>query len=446
MTLQATAPPTAIQQASSANAPLRVAVVGAGHRSTQYVSYALKHPEKMKLVAVADPDDRRAKELLTTHGLDMSARFHSYEDLAEHQDEIDAVINGTMDKLHFDSTMMLLNAGFDVLLEKPIAPSEKEVRTLVAEAQRLNRTVMICHVLRYAPFYDRIKQKIAEGTIGKILTLNTSEHVSYHHMVTSFVRGKWGNLAEGGNPIMMAKCCHDLDLLAWFMEGTAPEKVSSFGQLSFFTRDNAPQNSTERCMDCPVEPTCAYSAKKLYVDRKLWGPYAWGDLKGIDLPLTDEQKLESLRTTNPLGRCAWKCDNDVMDHQSVLVEFANGAIATHDLVGTSARATRKIHITGTLGEIEGDLTSGKIQVRVCDPTREDYFSQEDLSLDTDKEDLAGHGGGDLRLAADFATAINRKKQSSDYVPRTLLDTSLNGHVIAFAADTSMREGKTIKMG
>lgn len=430
-----------IQQQVS-KGPVTVAVVGAGHRGVGYAHYAVHCPERMKVVAVADPHEARRVALAQKHGVPPERQYPSYQALIAAGLRADAVINGTMDQMHYASTKALLEAGYHVLLEKPIAPTAGEVRELIKLAQAKQRVVMICHVLRYAPFYQRIKQLIDEGTIGRLIALRSAELVSYHHMAVGFVRGRW-NQAATSNPMLLAKCCHDLDLIAWFMSGQDVAQVASFGSLTQFRRENAPAGATARCLECPHVDTCRYSAKKHYVDMKLWGPYAFEthhvDYRG----LTEEQRLASLRDpANPYGRCVWHCDNDVVDHQNVIVRFANGVTATHDMWGATARPTRTLHLLGELGEIEGDLDAGWIRLRQPQLEPGEAFVEKLIDLGvTDSSIMGGHGGGDGRLVADFVSLLRGESTSPS---QTRIEDSLTGHLIAFAADEAMRSDRVVR--
>lgn len=252
--------------------PITAVIVGCGHRSLLYASYALAEPGELKIVGIVEPLAARRKEAAAKFGVPEEQCYTSVEDLVKVPKIADAVINGTMDALHVETTIPLLRAGYDVLLEKPIGISEEEVLSLYEEATRLGRKVMICHVLRYAPFYSAIRQKVVDGEIGDILQVLTTENVSYHHMSTAFVRGKWRNKEQCGSHFLMAKSCHDLDLITWMKSGVRPVKVSSFGRRSYFREDKAPEGSGQRCLvDCKIERECPYSAKRLYVEQKTWG-------------------------------------------------------------------------------------------------------------------------------------------------------------------------------
>ena len=424
--------------------PVTVSLVGAGHRTIAYAGYGLIHPDRMQAVAIAEPDELRRRSLAAAHNIPPERQFVSYEDLVKQGRLSDAAINGTMDPLHYASTMALIGAGYHVLLEKPIAQREQEVRDLIDAADRHRVTVMICHVLRYAPFYRRIRDLIDDRTIGAIVSMTSNENVSYHHMAAGFIRGRWRR--REANPMLLAKCCHDLDLVAWINSGVRARRVASFGSLKQFTPENAPPGSAKRCLDgCAIESTCPYSARANYVDQDLWGFYAWEAIEHIDHP-TKEDKLTSLRTDNPFGRCVWHCDNNVVDHQAVIIEFENRVTATHNMFCATARPTRTIHIVGETGEIEGDLEAGTIEVRHPDTSvagTENAYRVETINVNAAGAGEAdGHSGGDTRLVADFAAVIAGETPSKSV---TNIQDSLTGHLLAFAADTAMREARVVEL-
>ncbi|MFW6058941.1 MAG: Gfo/Idh/MocA family protein [Phycisphaeraceae bacterium] len=422
---------------SEASPPVAVVLIGAGHRSMGYGTFAEHEPKAMRVVGVAEPDARRRQRAAERFNIPAQRQYASAEALAAEERFADAAINGTMDRQHLATTLPLLRAGYDVLLEKPFAVSEEETWQFVQTVRETGRKLMICHVLRYAPFYRQIRERVAAGAIGDIINVRTAEYVSYHHMATAFVRGKWNRRAI--NPILLAKCCHDLDLICWMKSGVWPQRVSSFGGRMLFTPEAAPHGAGTRCLvDCEIERECPYSAGRMYVEQKLWGSYAWESLEHLDEP-TDADKLESLRTDNPYGRCVWHCDNDVADHQGVLVEFADGCTAQHTLVGGVPRSTREIHLIGTQGEIQGDMERGVFHVRNNDLTSERHFSEESVEVNV-KGNM--HGGGDLRLVADFARIVRGESPS---ISTTHLDDSVASHLIAFAADRAMQNGEACEV-
>jgi len=424
------------------NKPLTAVIVGAGHRSMLYASYALQHPDELQIVGVADPDPFRRRIASEAFNIDPERNYTSAEALAAERRMADLAINGTMDPLHVPTSLPLLRAGYHLLLEKPFATHEDEMWELVRTARAEERVVGICHVLRFAPFYAAIRQRVAEGAIGDVLNIQTNEHVSYHHMAVAFVRGKWARRDRGGSSMLMAKCCHDLDLLVWMKSGVAPRRVSSMGGLSYFRRERAPVGSGTRCLvDCPIEPECDYSAAKHYLDHpQRWAFYVWQPIEHLENPTMDDRRA-SLMGDSPYGRCVWRCDNEVVDHQSILVQFADGATATHNMVGGATHGSRSIHLLGTHGEIQGVFEESRFVVRHIDPRPGHEYAEEvvDLRLGGDMHGaFGGHGGGDLRLVGDFLRVVRGEEPS---LSTTSLEDSIYGHLLGFRADRAMETGQ-----
>lgn len=420
----------------SKSRPVTAAIVGAGHRSVQYADYGLDHPDQLKTVAVVDPNEHRRADAARKYDVPKDMQFASIEEFLARGKIADAVINGTMDALHVPTSLPLLEAGYDLLLEKPIATSREDLLRLRDSARRFDRKVMICHVLRYAPFYTAIRKRVADGEIGRLISVQTTENVSYHHMAIGYVRGKW-NRQEGGSTFLMAKSCHDIDLIAWMKSGIRPRLVASFGSLMYFRPENAPPGSGERCLvDCKIEDTCPYSARKHYIEREWWGYYAWEGIESRGL--TDENKLEWLRV-GPFGRCVWRCDNDVVDHQTVIAEFEDGCTASHNLTSGTAFPCRAIHLIGTNGELQGVMEEGAYVIRHFDTTVQHGCSEERVELDVSGD---MHGGGDLRLVEDFVRMLRGEEPS---ISTTNLEDSIQGHLMGFAADRSRMEGHVIEV-
>lgn len=418
-------------------------IVGAGHRALIYASLADLIPEEFKIVGVADLDPLRCRKVMEKYGFSEDMCFSSSEELMKRGKLADVIINGTMDSDHVPTTIPMLENGYDVLLEKPFAVSKEEVELLADAVRRTGRKVMICHVLRYAPFYVKIKELINSGTVGEVINIQTAEHVSYHHIANCFIRGKWRRKDLGGSGMLLQKCCHDLDLICWLMSGNAPTRVSSFGSRSFFNREHAPANSGEYCLnDCPLEHTCDYSCRNINLKHiQRWSAYVWREMEHIENPTMEDYEKELLRRDNPYGRCVWKLDNDVVDRQSVIIEFSSGATATHDMIGGTARPCRKIHVIGTKGEIEGVMDDNCITVRHIDiPTG---YTEEHIDLNNEGDTtgaFGGHGGGDMRLARDFFDLVNGKAPS---ISCTMLEDSLNGHRLTFNAEIARETGKVV---
>lgn len=424
--------------------PVTAIIVGAGHRAFVYSKLAKTDPDKLKIVGVADPNPVRRQKAMEEFGFGEDMCFESADELAKKGKLADAIINGTMDEQHLVTSVPLLNAGYDILLEKPFAVNEKEMRELVACAKKNNSKVMICHVLRYTPFYYGIKEIVNSGEIGDIINIQTTEHVSYHHLSTSYIRGKWANSKNCHTSMLLAKCCHDLDIMMWMMSETKPKKISSFGGKFQFKPENAPAGAGTICMkDCPLVDTCVYSTKRLYIDHPdRWAFYVWDALEGIKNP-TIEDKINLMKSDSPYARCIYKCDNDVVDHQSVMVEFESGATGTHNMVGGSSEPRRDIHIIGTKGEIFGNFEDSKFTVLKINPSPDAHNEE----CDVEEHDLrvtgdmvgayGGHGGGDERLAADFVKFIRGEEHS---LACTSIFDSVAGHLSVYLADQSRENG------
>lgn len=426
------------------NRPITAIIVGAGHRSFVYSELAKTNPEMLKIVGVADPNPIRRRKAMDYFGFKEDMCFENAEELAKKGKLADTVINGTMDEQHLETAVPLLDAGYDMLLEKPFAPNEEEMRQIVNCAKKNNSKVMICHVLRYTPFYYAIKERIVNGEIGDIINIQTTEHVSYHHLSTSYIRGKWANSDKCHTSMLLAKCCHDLDIIMWMMSETKPKQISSFGGKFQFKPENAPKEAGTICMkDCPLVDTCVYSTKRLYIDHPdRWAFYVWDALEGKK-NITIEDKIALMKSDNPYARCIYKCDNNVVDHQSVLINFESGATGTHNMVGGSAEPRREIHIIGTKGEIFGNFEESKFTVLKIDPSPDAHNEE----CDVEEVDLrvtgdmvgayGGHGGGDERLAADFVKFIRGEKPS---LACTSIFDSVAGHLSVYLADKSRENG------
>ena len=349
-----------------------------------------------------------------------------------------------MDEMHLETSVPLLNLGYDMLLEKPFATCEAEARALQECARKNNVKVMICHVLRYAPFYYAIKERLMSGQIGDILNIQTAEHVSYHHLSSAYIRGKWANTERCHTPMLLAKCCHDIDIMMWMMSHTKPVQVASFGHKFQFKPENAPAEAGTICMkDCPLVDTCLYSTKRLYIDHPdRWAIYVWDALEYLGTP-TIEDKIALMKSDSQYARCAYKCDNNIVDHQSVLINFASGATGTHNMVGGSAQSLRHIHIVGTKGEIVGNFEESKFKVIMIDPTpgshnEECTIEEVDLNITGDMSGAFGsHGGGDLRLVADFVKYVRGEQPS---LACTSIDDSMCGHLTVYKAEDSRHAG------
>ncbi|MBR5894339.1 MAG: Gfo/Idh/MocA family oxidoreductase [Akkermansia sp.] len=419
---------------TEAKPPLRVIVVGMGVRSMIYSRVALTNPELLEIVGVVDINERRREYAQLTFGLDPANCFATVEELVAVPKFADAVINGTMDKLHVRTSLPILRHGYDMLLEKPFAINEEEAAELLTCARETGRTVMVCHVLRYAPYYQRLKQVVESGEIGRIINIRLSAQVSYFHESVSFVRGKYASAELCGSGMLLTKCSHDLDLMAWIMGSNTPRRISSVGSMFQFVPENAPANAGTRCLtDCPAERDCPYSARRLYIESpQRWADNVWHD-SNMRRPETDEEKEAFLSAPeNPYGACAYRCKTDIVDHQSLLIEYQDGATGTFSMTGGSSFSERRIHVIGTKGEIYGTFETGRFTISTIVPEAPEGRLQHVVDV-TEAQANCHHGGGDREVVLDFIAQMRGEPTSPG---KTLLEDSVTGHRIVFLAEKS----------
>ena len=417
--------------------PIEVMVLGAGGRGTfAYAPYARNHPEELNITAVAEPDADRRNRFGDMYEIAPERRFASWEEALSAGQMAKAVINCTMDQMHVASTVAALNAGYDVLLEKPMAVTPAECRLLVDTAEKLGRTLQICHVLRYTNFFSKLYEIVNSGRLGDIVTIDHRENVSYWHMSHSFVRGNWRNVATSA-PMILAKCCHDMDILVWIMQQSV-KRLSSFGGLNHYRAEKAPAGAPLRCTDgCPVADTCLWYAPKLY--GAVPGQYETGSRFMINAMNgtedTPAQRFERLKTS-PYGRCVYHCDNDVVDHQVINMEFEKGVTCTFTMHGHSDTEGRSMRWDGTRATLYGDFFDQQ-EIRIRDHGSDKFEVIEHSSLSGN----SGHGGGDEGIIRDFVSAM--RGQTSDR--QTTARVSLESHLMCFAAEEARLTGQMMTM-
>lgn len=415
-------------------------ILGYGDRSSRYAEYAKTAPDELEIIGVIDINELKRRQGKEVFHLQDSQIFESLEDFLKADVKCDVVINGTMDQMHYETTMPLLEKGYNILLEKPVTANPEELLEIEEKAKEKGCKVVVCHVLRYTPFYSTIKRIIDSGKIGKIVDMQLNEHVWYGHFVNSYVRGKWRSEKECGSGLLLAKCCHDTDLMCWLNNITVPESVSSFGSKAFFTEGNAPEGATQYCYECPNQASCMFNAEKFQIEKDFIPFYTWA---GINKPLDEitlEEKREFLKK-DVYGQCVYKTDMDLVDRQCVSVQFANGSIGTLNMIGGASVADRHIHIICEYGEIVGYIGQNKMLVRVFDKdkiaaTEEciDFSATNDLG-DEDNA-VGGHYGGDYYIMKDLVRFLNGEATS---VATTVIADSINSHLICYAAEKARRE-------
>ena len=460
-------------------------LIGAGNRGMYlYGNYALKFPDKLKFVAVAEPIQYRKEKFAQLHDIPLKRTYNSWEEVLGEKKFADVAFVCTQDQMHVDPTLEALDKGYNVLLEKPMAHTLEGCFKIVKKVEDTNRILGIGHVLRYTDFFLEVKNTILKGLLGNIVNISHRENVSWYHMAHSFVRGNWRNV-NLSSPMILAKCCHDLDLLFW-MVGAKPKKINSFGGLKHFTSINAPKDSPDYCVEgCPIENTCLYYAPRIYIDivpiiqileksnlfrfkilanlrkkhiklltilskpikilqdLRYWRewpvePLYFGLPEEVIEDYSDETKMEILKTS-PYGRCVYKCDNDVVDHQVVNIEFENNVTANLIMHGFSEREGRTLRIDGTKATLFGQFSDSGQEILLFD-----HFSGTEKVIFTQKLSIgsSGHGGGDFALIDAFLETLLNKSKSQ---PLTNAYETLESHLMAFAANESRLQAKVIDM-
>ena len=415
--------------------PVTFAICGCGCRGLEaYARYQKLHPEKMKIVAGADVRPERLTMLREQYDVPEEMCFASDKEMLTQPRLADVMIIATQDQQHVEEALAALDKGYHLLLEKPISPRLEECMALLKKAHEAKQAVVVCHVLRYTRFYAALEALLRRGEIGKIETIDAVEHVAYWHYAHSYVRGNWRR-SEETSPMILAKSCHDMDILRW-LAGERCLKVQSFGALDYFKPEHAPQGAALRCLDgCACKDSCPYDAEKIYISNARSGLRSVG--KGWQCSVlvsdpTEESVYEALRT-GPYGRCVYHSDNDVVDHQTVNMEFENNITVTFTMTAFTETCHRTVKVTGTLGDVEGDMEENKLYLH--------RFGQPEqvIDLGSTSNEFAGHGGGDMGMMEYVCDLM----AAGGIDGLTSVDASVESHVMALAAEASRVAGGAV---
>lgn len=407
---------------------MKYIVIGAGSRGSIYGNWATKNG--IEIAAIAEIRPERLAKAAQDWNVPEDRCFTDPNQLFALGKIADAAIIATMDQDHYGHVMAALDCGYDILLEKPISPNPRECIEIEEKANALGRKITVCHVLRYTNFFGTIKEILDSGELGKIVAIKHSENIGNFHMAHSFVRGNWRNDTLS-SPIIMQKSCHDLDILLW-LTGSHCTKVAAFGGLSYFRKENAPKGSASRCLECSVSETCRFDAKKCYL------PVLGGWPADVVCLEQTEEALEEALRTGPYGRCVFRCDNNVCDHMSVIMEFENGVTATFSLTAQTSGCHRNLHIMCEDGEILADDGQRQILVRHHISSQADSFIDRTVNVRTNG---SGHGGGDAGIMEDFTVSIGGVDADS----RSSISKSVESHLIACAIEQARLTGTVVDM-
>jgi predicted dehydrogenase len=407
---------------------MKFVLIGAGQRGMIYAKYA--YAQGHEIVAVADVIAEKREIARRELGIPEGRCYATAEELLAEERLADAAIIATMDRDHYGQAIPAMEKGYHLLLEKPISPIPEETLAIAAVAKARNRLVVVCHVLRYAPFFREIKRLLDSGIIGRVITIQHNENIGNFHFAHSFVRGNWRRKDQSSS-LMMQKSCHDMDLLVWLV-GSDCRQVASFGDLTYFTAANAPEGAAARCADCPLKDDCRFSAYQSYLPAMGSWPAS---------VLTAEQTavgLEEAIRSGAYGRCVYHCDNDVCDHQVTILEFENGVSATFNLSAFTDRIGRTLKIMGEDGEIRASELTNTIEVI---PFGSNAVDRRETIVIHPQAAVSGHGGGDTQLMDDFISQIEGRQTAV----LCNIAQSTESHMMACAAEDARLSGQVIRV-
>ncbi len=416
-----------IDKTATSVKPTSIVAIGVGNRMRKYLTYVEQHPERARLVAVVEPDEIRRKAVAEKFEVPEDHCFNTYDDFFASDIDVEAAFICTPENDHYRPCMQALDRGCHVLLEKPAAQTPEHLDAISKKAREVGKEVCICHVLRYHPCFIKVKELIASGKYGRIISITHTEDVGLDRMCHSYVRGTM-NSEKGNNPMLLAKCCHDIDFLLWLSEAKCVS-VSSYGSLLWFRSENAPEGSASRCVHCDIEEKCPYSAVDLYWWRREW-------ISNFDIPegkTLDDVLRKELKEGN-FGRCVYHCDNDVVDNQVVTMRMDDGSLITLHMDIFTQRDGRTTDIKMTGGEIFSD---GK-HIRATHFASRECSTFEYSSLNSNPF----HGGADLRLVEQFLNAVRGEGKVK---ASTTIDEAIRVHQICLEADESRRSGEMRKL-
>ena len=408
---------------------ITVAIAGLGSRGLDTYARCLeKYPDRAELVAVADIRPDRVAVAAERYHIALEGCYDSVESMLKADRLADVLFICTPDDLHYAPAIAALEKGYHLLLEKPAARSVEECRHIAELAEEKQLHVIVCHVLRYTVFYQLIKQLLDDGCIGEIMNIEAIERVGYWHQAHSYVRGNW-HVAADTTPMILAKCCHDMDILLW-LTGKKCKLVTSFGHLSHYNRANMPEGAPERCSDaCPVAESCPYNAQRYYLDCFRRGGNCWP--VNVVAPEPTEEKIIAALAEKDYGRCVYQMNNDVVDHQTLMMQMEDDVTVTFTMTAFSDKGGRCMRLMGTRGEIFADMEKDLITLMP--------FGGEEETFDIRKiaTDLSGHGGGDIRMIEDYLDVLEGKPMPA---AMTTISRSVESHYIALAAEESRTHG------
>lgn len=416
---------------------IQVALAGLGSRGKDTYAHAAElYADKMEVVAIADINPIKVQMVAEKFHIPQEKCFASVEAMLKEEKLADVMFITTQDRQHVPHAIPALKKGYHILLEKPISPELEQCREIIKVARECQRKVVVCHVLRYTPIYRKVKEILDSGKIGDIVSIMATENVGWYHMAHSFVRGNWRN-SEETSPMILAKCCHDMDLYLWLANKEC-ESISSFGNTYLFKEENAPEGCTKYCMGgCKVKDQCPYDAESIYLNSEITGIRKGHKDWPADVLteyLTEENVIKALEK-GPYGRCVYHCDNNVVDHQILNMKMTDGSTMSFTMCAFTSEVSRYAKFYGTKGELQVYMgPDSYIETGIYGTKVEKQIIQASELAD----DFSGHGGGDHVMVEEFMDILLGNREESPSI--TSLEKSVESHYCAMAAEKSRLEG------
>lgn len=380
---------------------INIGLIGTGGRSVAYVPLCLSDiRENVRIKAIADIDPEKMKSYSSKYfSQDNQPEFYTDYSLMLDDEEIDAVIICTPDTMHREMAIAALNKGKHILLEKPMATTIEDSIAIYGESLKQDLVFRLGFVLRYTGVYKKIKELVASGVLGKIITVEAKEQLGYLHGASFFRR--WHRFKKNNGGFLNAKCSHDMDILNWIIEDE-PLYVSAFGGRGYFNRKDG---ASDACTDCRLRFGCRYY-------------YKYSDYGAFNC-------TENI--------CPFNVEKDIVDHEVVNIEYCKGVTACFTVTMLSAEATRKMAVFGSEATLYADFAKGVIEVKHIRPADAETYTMSPAS--------SGHGGGDEILYCDFIDAIRNEAQTGKSDARAGMLSTL----MALAAEKSMEQRKVINI-
>lgn len=388
----------------------RIAFIGTGGRSLSYAK-AYQPAEDVEVAAIADPLEGNRKAFRLRSGIPECPEFSDWRRMLDEITDLHGVVVATPNHLHTEQALAVLERGLPLALEKPLATTPADCEAIFHAATQPGRRSLLGFVLRSTPFYSKIKELIDDGAIGRLVAVDADELVGY--AVSSIVsRSSWRRWEATSGGLMLEKCCHDMDLLNWICEGR-PVRVSSMGGSRIFTPSAV---LPDECDKCHVADDCNYFDEPKISDHE------------------DESEAMLHRYVEP-GQCIYNIDKDIVDTQSVQLEFSSGVLVNFLLSLNCAgpRASRNFHAIGQRGRIWGNLHEAVV--------RHYDNATGQLHEYSARGDGSGHGGGDRIHALELCRMI----EDREYQPDQDVRAGYLSAMLCFAADLSRRENRSVAL-